>query len=86
FAQFVIESPESALSAGLSQVPFFSPILMPVRIAAGATAFGEVALAFALLVATFLAMIWVSARIYRTGILMYGKKAGFAELWRWVRR
>ena len=86
FAQFVIESPGSALAVGLSQVPFFSPILMPVRIAAGAASFSEIALAFALLVAAFLAMIWVSARIYRTGILMYGKKAGFAELWRWVRR
>ena len=86
FAQFVIESPSSALSVGLSQVPFFSPILMPVRVAAGAAPFWEVLLAFVLLVATFLAMMWVSARIYRTGILMYGKKAGFAELWRWAVR
>jgi ABC-2 type transport system permease protein len=86
FAQFAVESPDSTLSAGLSLVPFFAPILMPVRIAAGVVPFWEVALAFTLLVATFLAMIWVSARIYRTGILMYGKKVGFAELWRWVRR
>jgi ABC-2 type transport system permease protein len=86
FAQFIIESPNSSLAVWLSGVPFFSPILMPIRIAAGAAPFWQILLAFVLLMITFLAMIWLSARIYRTGILMYGKKAGFAEMWRWVRR
>lgn len=84
FAMFIVESPGSALAVGLSLVPFFSPILMPVRIAAGAAPLWQVLLAFALLAGTFLVMIWLSARVYRIGILMYGKKASFGELWRWV--
>jgi len=47
--------------------------------------FWEVALALALCILTFVAIIWVSSRIYRVGILMYGKKASFAELFKWVR-
>jgi ABC-2 type transport system permease protein len=85
FLPFIADNPEAPLAVALSLVPFFSPILMPVRIAGGATAPWEVVASLVLLVAAFLGAIWLAARIYRVGILMYGKKASFRDLIRWVR-
>lgn len=84
---FVVSAPGSTFSVVMSLIPFFSPILMPVRLAATEGALiGQALLALVLLGSAFVGAVWVSARIYRTGILMYGKKPGVAELWRWVRR
>ena len=66
-------------------VPFFSPILMVVRIAVTEVPFWQVALSFLLLAGTFVGAVWVSSRIYRVGILLYGKKATLKDLFRWLR-
>jgi ABC-2 type transport system permease protein len=81
----VSDDPASTLAVVLSMVPFFAPILMPVRMAVLHIPFWQLGLTIALMVLTFVVLIWMSSRIYRTGILMYGKKASFRELWKWVR-
>ncbi|WP_397546363.1 ABC transporter permease [Rhodothermus marinus] len=85
FITYVIENPGAPLSVGLSLFPFFSPILMIVRIAIGSAALWEAVLAYLLLVAGFVGAIWISARIYRIGILSYGQKPSLRELLRWIR-
>jgi ABC-2 type transport system permease protein len=85
FLPFVADNPDAPVSIALSLVPFFSPILMVVRAAATAVPFWQMALALVLLALAFVGTIWVASRIYRVGILMYGKKATFRDLARWVR-
>lgn len=85
FLQAVIQAPNSTLALVLSLFPFTSPIPMVVRVAMIDVPFWQVALSFALLVGTFLGAVWVSSRIYRVGILMYGKKPSFKDLARWAR-
>ncbi len=81
----VSDDPASTLAVTLSMVPFFAPILMPVRMAVLQVPLWQFGLTIVLMIMTFVVLIWMSSRIYRTGILMYGKKASFRELWRWVR-
>ncbi len=81
----VAENPNTALAIGASLVPFFSPILMTVRVAISDVPFWQVGLSALLLVATFLGTTWVGSRIYRVGILMHGKKPSFGELLKWMR-
>ena len=83
-AQVVINNPESQMSFWLSMIPFTSPIIMMVRIPFGVP-YWEIALSMVLLVAGFVATTWLAVRIYRTGILMYGKKISYKELWKWLR-
>lgn len=85
FVTGVIQNPTTPLSVGLSFVPFFTPILMFARVAVGAAAPWEIALAVVLMAITVLAVAWVAGRIYRVGILMAGKRPTLPELWRWVR-
>ncbi len=85
FLGFVANDPDSGLSLFLSLFPLSSPILMVVRMAVTDVPVWQVAGSLALLAVSFVAMIALAARIYRVGILMYGKKATFADLWRWVR-
>ena len=66
-------------------IPFTSPIVMLARIPYGVPAW-ELALSLALLAATFVAGGWVSAKIYRIGILMFGKKTTFKDLWKWLKQ
>jgi ABC-2 type transport system permease protein len=84
----VIENPEGQLAFWLSMIPFTSPITMLVRVAIGVGEGGipiwEVALSMALLVLGFVGTVWLAARIYRTGILMYGKKVTYRELLKWI--
>lgn len=86
FIGFLIESPNSALSVVLSLIPFFSPILMVVRLAVTSVPAWQVLLSLSLLAGSFIAAIWFTARVYRIGILMYGKKAGFKDIIRWARQ
>ena len=79
---FVINDPGSSLSFWLSVIPFTSPIAMMIRIPFGVPAW-ELALSMILLVGGFLLITVVAARIYRVGILMYGKKATYKELLKW---
>ncbi|HVG37722.1 MAG TPA: ABC transporter permease, partial [Pyrinomonadaceae bacterium] len=82
----VIRSPDSGFAFWVSIVPFFSPIVMVVRIFSQTPPFWQIALALTLGFATVLGLIWLAGRIYRIGMLMYGKRASIPEVWRWVRQ
>ena len=77
--------PGGTLSRAVTLVPFTSPILMPVRMSLTNVPWFEVLGSVAILVLTCLGAIWVAARIYRVGVLMYGKKPSLMELGRWIR-
>ena len=81
----ITQNPESSLAIWTSYIPFTSPLAMPARMAATEVPWWEVMLSIGLLVLGFMACIWVAGKIYRTGILMYGKKPSFKELFRWIR-
>ena len=83
-AQYVIANPEGPMAFWLSIIPFTSPIIMMVRIPFGVP-YWELALSMVMLVIGFVATTWLAGRIYRTGILMYGKKINYKELWKWLR-
>ncbi|MCH7875673.1 MAG: ABC transporter permease [Gemmatimonadetes bacterium] len=81
----ILNNPDGSMAVALSLIPFTSPIGMPVRWAATPIPLTELAGSLAILVATVVAITWIAGRIYRVGILMYGKKPGIRELIRWVR-
>ena len=83
FAQFVLRDPDGTLAFWTSIIPFTSPIIMMVRIPFGVPAW-EIALSMVLLVLGFMGTTWLAARIYRVGILMYGKKVSYKELAKWI--
>jgi ABC-2 type transport system permease protein len=83
-AQFVVMNPDSSLLFWLSIIPFTSPVIMMIRIPFGVPTL-DLVLSMIFLVVGFLATTWVAAKIYRTGILMYGKKINYKELWKWIR-
>ena len=85
FLPAVLSQPDAPLAVFLSLFPVSSPVLMVVRMSVTDVPAWQIAASLALLVAAFVGMIWVAARVYRVGILMTGKKATFADLWRWVR-
>lgn len=78
-----IPSPDSSLSVWSSIFPLFSPIVMPARLAFDPPMW-QLALSMVMLLACCIFFVWLSARIYRVGILMYGKKVTFKELWKWI--
>ncbi len=82
-AQNVIQDPQSTMAFWFSIVPLTSPIVMMVRLPFGVP-FWEVALSMSLLVVGFVFTTWLAARIYRTGILLYGKKVTWRELGKWL--
>ncbi len=79
---FIINNPDSTLSIWLSMIPLTSPIAMMIRIPFGVP-WPQLVLSMVLMVLGFLFTTWVAARIYRVGILMYGKKASYKELAKW---
>jgi ABC-2 type transport system permease protein len=81
----VLLSPNGGLARAVSIIPFTAPILMPVRMSLTSVPQSEVALSIGLLVLSCAGAMWMAGRIYRVGVLMYGKKPSFAEVWRWVR-
>jgi len=83
--QLVAGNPRGPIAQVLTLIPFSSPILMPMRYLLAGTTPAELALSIAILVATLLAAVWVAGRVYRIGILMYGKKPGLREIARWIR-
>ncbi len=83
-AQTVIQNPESPLAFWLSMIPLTSPVIMMVRIPFGVPTW-EIVLSASLLILGFLGTTWLASKIYRTGILMYGKKSNYRELWKWIR-
>ncbi len=81
---FSIENPDGSLAFWCSMIPFTSPIVMMVRIPFGVPLWQEL-LSVVLLYFTAISMVWIAGRIYRVGILMYGKKPTIVELLKWVR-
>ncbi len=84
-AQAVVQFPEGALAQWLSIIPFTSPVIMPIRMSLTSVPFWQLGLSIGLLAATFVGMTWLAGKIYRTGILMYGKKTSYKELWKWLK-
>jgi len=82
-AQYSMQDPDSTIAFWASMIPFTSPINMMVRLPYGVPVW-ELVLSMGLLVLGFLACSWISARIYRVGILMYGKKITWKELGKWI--
>ncbi|HRE95783.1 MAG TPA: ABC transporter permease, partial [Flavobacteriales bacterium] len=85
-AQMAIENPESNAVFWSSMIPFTSPVVMMVRVAMGFEpgTIWQLYLSMALLVAGFITCTWIAGKIYRTGILMYGKKVSYKELFKWM--
>jgi ABC-2 type transport system permease protein len=81
----ILESPDGPLAVVLSLVPFLTPLLMFLRIVVLTPPWWQIALSLVLMGAAIWGVLWFSGRIYRVGILMYGKKPTFPELVRWVR-
>jgi len=81
----LLQQPDSVLAVTLSLIPFSSPIAMPVRWAAAEVPLPEVLASVGLLLIALWLVTWIAARIYRVGILMYGKRPNLKELLRWVR-
>ena len=79
----VIENPNSSLAMWSSLFPLFSPIVMPARVAFD-PAWWELGLSMIILLTTSIFFVWLSGRIYRIGILMYGKKVTFKEIGKWI--
>ncbi|MFQ3325569.1 MAG: ABC-2 type transport system permease protein [Salibacteraceae bacterium] len=84
----IVDNPEGPIAFWLSIIPFTSPIAMLVRVAIGIGDGGipvwELVLSMALLIVGFIVTVWLAAKIYKTGILMHGKKVSYAELWKWI--
>ncbi len=78
-----IKSPEGPIAFWFSMIPFTSPVVMMARIPFGVPPW-QLALSMSLLVATFIGMVWVAGKVYRTGILMYGKKPSWKEIGKWL--
>ena len=83
-SQTIINNPQGSLAFWFSIIPLTSPIVMMIRLPFGVPTY-ELILSMGLLVLGFLGATWFAAKIYRTGILMYGKKVSYKELWKWLR-
>ncbi len=81
---YIVNNPDSSLSVWFSMIPFTSPISMMVRIPFGVPIW-QIVVSVLLLAGTFVLMTWIAAKIYRTGILMYGKKLSYKEIFKWLK-
>ena len=79
-----IQNPEGSIAFWFSMIPLTSPIVMMVRIPFNPPIW-ELVLSMVILIFTFIGSVWMAGKIYRTGILMYGKKVNYKELWKWLR-
>lgn len=82
---YVLGNPGSTTSVVLSLLPPFTPIIMYMRICSQMPPYWQILLSVGLLAASVLGMVWLAARIYRVGVLMYGKRATLPEMVRWLR-
>ncbi len=83
-AMGTMQNPESSIAFWFSIIPFTSPIVMMARIPFGVP-YWQLAISMFLMLITFITCVWMAAKIYRTGILMYGKKTSYKEMWKWLR-
>lgn len=86
FSFAVIRDPGSPLSFWVSIAPFFAPITMPVRILAETPPFWQIGLSILLNAIAIAGLVWLASRVYRVGMLMYGKRATIPEVWKWIRQ
>jgi len=86
FVQPVLTNPTGQLAVVMSLLPFSAPIIMPLRMSAIQVPAWEIAASLVSILLACVAAIWVSARIYRVGLLMYGKRPSLRELARWIRQ
>jgi ABC-2 type transport system permease protein len=85
-AMGTMQNPESPVAFWCSMIPLTSPIVMMARIPFMSQGqYWEIAVSMLIMVVTFIAFVWMAAKIYRTGILMYGKKTSWKEMWKWLR-
>jgi ABC-2 type transport system permease protein len=82
---YVLANPSSTVSVVLSLIPPLTPIIMYLRICAQTPPAWQIALSIFLLVAAIAIVVWIASRIYRIGILMYGKRPTLPEIVRWLR-
>jgi len=82
----VSRSPDSSFSFWASMLPFSAPVAMLVRIVTQTPPFWQIALSLFIGFGTVLLIMWIASRVYRVGMLMYGKRASIPEAWRWARR
>lgn len=80
----VVNNPDGALAMTLSMIPFTSPICMMTRIPFGIPIW-QIIVSLIILIVSFIALTWIAAKIYRTGILMYGKKITYKEIAKWIK-
>jgi ABC-2 type transport system permease protein len=83
-AMGTMQNPESSLSFWCSMIPLTSPIVMMARIPFDVPGW-QIAVSMVIMMITFGAFVWMAAKVYRTGILMYGKKTSWKEMWKWLR-
>jgi ABC-2 type transport system permease protein len=81
----IIMNPDSSLSVGLSLFPLFAPITMFARVLVSEPAGWQIALSILLSIGTIYVLLWITAKIFRVGILSYGKRPTIPELWRWMK-
>jgi ABC-2 type transport system permease protein len=82
----VSRSPDSSFSFWVSMIPFSAPVAMAVRIVAHTPPFWQIALSLLIGFSSVLVIMWMASRVYRVGMLMYGKRASIPEAWRWARQ
>jgi ABC-2 type transport system permease protein len=80
----VINEPHGSIAVLFSHIPFTSPIVMLMRVPFGVS-WAELLISMTLLLVTFVFMVWLAAKIYRVGILMYGKKPSYKDLYKWLK-
>lgn len=81
---FSAENPDGPLAFWCSMIPFTSPIVMMVRLPFDVPVW-QIALSVSILILSFIGTTWMAGKIYRTGILMYGKKTTWSEMWKWLK-
>lgn len=84
-ALYTFNAPDSGLAFWGSIIPFTSPIVMLARVPFGVPGW-QIILSIVLLLLTFVVFAWLSAKIYKVGILMFGKKTTYKDLWNWLRQ
>ncbi len=81
--QPVMDNPDGPLAFWMSIIPFTSPVIMMVRLPFGVTNL-DLIISITVLICSFILSTWIAGKIYRTGILMYGKKPSYKEIWKWI--
>ena len=84
-ALYAFKAPDSSIAFWASMFPFTSPIVMIARLPFGVPGW-EIAVSLGLLILTFVVCAWASAKIYKVGILMFGKKSSWKDLWKWLKQ